>query len=310
LARVTAAFQTRIFNEFKAASVAIKEAGMLTLVQAPLSLSAVTLVLEGVEAGQLEAADQYVALALHSRIGLRMRDEDMESPGLHDQLDPSELTTTQSGGCVVDHQHDVFKRLKTFFAGSKQKAPYWWLAWQSDVDAAKKHRADAIALFSPPELAAPKASTPAPPPALGGQPDFESGDHVWTQLRGSKRITGVVIDVGAHHCNIRCDPDQGSHSNTKKKTEKKKLNKVTTVGPAPAAEESVTESDVTMPAAAADGGPAAAAGGGPAAAAEEPAPAPAAERPAPAAMDEEAAHEAATAAKWGDASDVFVGFAD
>ena len=278
------------------------------MVQAPLSLSAVTLVLEGVEAGQPEAADQYVALALHSRIGLRMRDEDIESSD--HQLDPSDLTESKSGGCVVDHQHDVFKRLRTFFAGSKQKAPYWWTAWQCDVDAAKKLKADAIALLSPPEPAAPKASTPAPPPALGGQPDFESGDHVWTQLRGSKRITGVVIDVATHHCTIRCDPEQGTHSNIKKRVEKKKLNKVTTVGLAPIAEEAVTESDVTTPAAAADDGPAAAAGGGPAAAAEEPAPAPEAERPAPAAMDEEAAKEAAAAAKWGDASDVFGGFAD
>ena len=97
---------------------------MLTLVQAPLSLSAVTLVLEGVEAGQPEAADQYVALALHSRIGLRMKEDDMESPGLHEQLDPSELTTTQSGGCVVDHQHDVFKRLKTFFSPAASRRPH------------------------------------------------------------------------------------------------------------------------------------------------------------------------------------------
>ena len=133
------------------------------------------------------------------------------------------------------------------------------------------------------------------------------GDRVWIKGRGQKQIIGVIIDVQPKHCNIRCDQDQGTSSGAKKRTEKTKINKLPSVGLFAAAEESAAESDVTLPCPG-DGEARGSGDGGPAAAAEEPAPAPAAERPAPAAMDAEAAKEAAAAAKWGDASDVFGGF--
>ena len=85
--------------------------------QAPLSVSAVTLVLDGEAAGQHPAADDFTAFALHARIGL-LAHKDKES-----QLNVSDLIVTESDGSEVDHQYDVYKRLKAFLTGKHVKPP-------------------------------------------------------------------------------------------------------------------------------------------------------------------------------------------
>ena len=113
----------------------------------------------------------------------------------------------------------------------------------------------------------------------------------------------MIVEVLKAHCQVKLDQDQGPLSGVKKKTAGKFIHMLTSVGPAPPAEDSAAESETTLPCP----GDIASVGsgdGGPAAAAE----APATEEPAPAAMDAAAAGEAAAAAKWGDASEVFGGF--
>ena len=131
-------FKTIRFDVFEKACLAIKDADLLTAVQAPLSLSAVNLVLEGEAAGQPAAADAYVALALNNRISLLLTGEDK----VDGQLDPSDLAEGRQGGLVVDHQYDVFKRLRAFFAGKHQKPPYWFTVLATRRRCREKNKAD------------------------------------------------------------------------------------------------------------------------------------------------------------------------
>ena len=145
------------------------------------------------------------------------------------------------------------------------------------------------------ERAPPKASATTTP--LAARTDFAEGDRVFVELRGNKRVTGVIVEVLKAHCQVKLDQDQGPLSGVKKRTAKKSIHMLTSVslGPAPPAEESAAES-ADGPAPPADDVSAGSGDGGPAAAAEA---------PAAAAMEAAAAGEAAAAAKRSDASEVF-----
>ena len=118
----------------------------------------------------------------------------------------------------MDHQYDVYRRLRTFF-GKNQSTPRWFKAWQTDMDNAKKAKADearATAAAMAPvvtEMATPMASAAASLPAA--RTDFAAGDRVYVQLRGNKRVTGVIVEVRSMHGQVKLDADQCAHSNVK-----------------------------------------------------------------------------------------------
>ena len=86
----------------------------------------------------------------------------------------------------------------------------------------------------------PAPAAPRPEPTCV-RTDFAKGDKVVVELRGKKKVTGVVTEVLTAHYHVRIDQGHGDLSGTKKKTLGKSLKHAEPTEPEATAAEAAAE---------------------------------------------------------------------
>ena len=168
-----------------------------------MSLQAACLVLTGVSDCQPPAADRFTISALNHRIGLQL-------PADHTLPELTELVVGD-----VDHQLDLFKRLKTYFAGKHVKPPSWFTVWQTGLEAAAKAKAEEKKKLEAEEVAAKLKAEgiEAPAPAVPTpRTHFEVNDQVTFKMKDGQKVIGVVAQLLTHHVFANINENQGVHS--------------------------------------------------------------------------------------------------